>query len=113
MIKLTNILSEVLNTYQVEANLFTDPGFNITDILNQIRAVRKITIVTINTPDGYVQKSNVEFQKLKIKFVTRTDPKLDLEQIKNDILNTNLKTKNIRIPGIKSMKFNIETLRRL
>ncbi len=113
MIKLTNILSEVLNTYQVEANLFTDPGFNITDILNQIRAVRKITIVTINTPDGYVQKSNVEFQKLKIKFVTRTDPKTDLLQIEKEILTSDIKNKDLRIPGIKSMKFNIETLRRL
>ena len=113
MIKLTNILSEVLNTYQVEANLFTDPGFNITDILNQIRAVRKITIVTINTPDGYVQKSNVEFQKLKIKFVTRTAPKTDLLQIEKEILTSDIKNKDLRIPGIKSMKFNIETLRRL
>ena len=113
MIKLTNILSEVLNTYQVEANLFTDPGFNITDILNQIRAVRKITIVTINTPDGYVQKSNVEFQKLKIKFVTRTDPKTDLLQIEKEILTSDIKNKDLRIPVIKSMKFNIETLRRL
>ena len=113
MIKLTNILSEVLNTYQVEANLFTDRGFNITDILNQIRAVRKITIVTINTPDGYVQKSNVEFQKLKIKFVTRTDPKTDLLQIEKEILTSDIKNKDLRIPGIKSMKFNIETLRRL
>tara|TARA_Y100001963_G_scaffold146306_1_gene221072 strand:- start:381 stop:725 length:345 start_codon:yes stop_codon:yes gene_type:complete len=114
MIKLTNILSEMLNTYQVEANLFTDSSFNITDILNQIRAIRKITIVTINTPDDYVQNNpNTEYQRLKIKFVTRTDPKLDLEQIKNDILNTNLKTKNIRIPGIKSMKFKTETIKRL
>ena len=113
MIKLTNILSEVLNTYQVEANLFTDPGFNITDILNQIRAVRKITIVTINTPDGYVQKSNVEFQKLKIKFVTRTDTKTDLLQIEKEILTSDIKNKDLRIPGIKSMKFNIETLKRL
>ena len=113
MIKLTKILTELLNTYQVEANLFTDPGFNITDILNQIRAVRKITIVTINTPDGYVQKSNVEFQKLKIKFVTRTDPKTDLLQIEKEILTSDIKNKDLRIPGIKSMKFNIETLRRL
>ena len=47
MIKLTNILSEILNTYSIEADLFTNPDFNVTDILNQIRAVRKVTIVTI------------------------------------------------------------------
>ena len=42
MIKLTNILTEILNTYQVEAYLLTDPEYNITDILDQIRAIRKV-----------------------------------------------------------------------
>ena len=53
MYKLTNIISEILNTYSIEADLFTNPDFNVTDILNQIRAVRKVTIVTIITPDNY------------------------------------------------------------
>ena len=44
-LKLTNILNEVLNTYQIEAYLLTDPTSNITDVLDQIRAVRKITII--------------------------------------------------------------------
>ena len=71
MIKLQDILLEILNTYQIEAHLFSNPEFNISDILNQIRAVRKITIVSIITPDDYVQKSNVEYTRLKIKFLTR------------------------------------------
>ena len=79
MIKLKKILSEILNTFQIEVDLFTDPTFNVTDILNQIRAVRKITIVSIITPDDFTQKPNVEYQKLKIKFVTRGEPKQDLE----------------------------------
>ena len=105
MIKLTHILTEILNTYQVNAYMLTDTDFNITDVLDQVRAVRKITIVTINTPDDYIQKSNVEFQKLKIKFVTRTDPKTDLLQIEKEILTSDIKNKDLRIPGIKSMKF--------
>ncbi len=113
MIKLKNILSEILNTYQVEANLFTDPEYNITDILNQIRAVRKITIVSIITPDGYNQNSRVEFQKLKIKFVTREDPKQDILNIENEILKSSKQKSDLRIPGIKSMKFKLETLKRL
>ena len=51
MIKLTNILSEVLNTYQIEGTIINDSEYNISDILNQIRAVRKITIVSIDPID--------------------------------------------------------------
>ena len=50
MIKLKNILNEVLNEFSVQAAIFTSPDFNITDILDQIRALRKVTIVrNINT----------------------------------------------------------------
>tara|TARA_Y100001963_G_scaffold156710_1_gene250992 strand:- start:2041 stop:2382 length:342 start_codon:yes stop_codon:yes gene_type:complete len=113
MIKLTNILSEILNTYSIEVDLFTDPKFNVTDILNQIRAIRKITIVTIITPDNYVQKSNIEYQKLRIKFVTREDPKNDLNTIKSDMLKSDLEKNDLRVPGVKNIKFREETLRRI
>ena len=88
MIKLKDILNEVLNTYKIEANLFTDKDFNISDILNQIRAVRKITIVSVE--DIPTNKPGIEHHLLKIKFVTRGEPKQDLEQIKKDILKSDL-----------------------
>ena len=113
MTQLTKILSELLNTYQVEADLWTDSTFNITDVLNQIRAVRKITIVSIITPDDYTQKSGVEYQRLKIKFVTRGEPKQDIEKIKKDILTSDLSKTDLRIPGVKSLKFKEETLKRI
>ena len=113
MIKLKNILKEILNTYSIEADLFTNPDFNVTDILNQIRAVRKITIVSIITPDDYTQKSGVEYQRLKIKFVTRGEPKQDIEKIKKDILTSDLSKTDLRIPGVKSLKFKEETLKRI
>ena len=50
MIKLKKILNEVLNEYIVQAYILTNPDFNITDILDQIRAVRKVTIVINITP---------------------------------------------------------------
>ena len=113
MFKLKNILSELLNTYKVEADLWTNPDFNITDILNQIRAIRKITIVTIITPENYVQRPNEEYQLLKIKLVTRDDPKNDIEKITKDILTSDLETNSLRIPGIKNIKFKPETIKRL
>ena len=113
MIKLTNILSEVLNTFQVECDLFTDNDFNITDVLNQVRGLRKVTIVNNITPEEYEQKQDVEYHLLKIKFVTREDPKTDLVQFKEDILTSDRSKNDLRIPGAKSIKFKEETLKRL
>jgi hypothetical protein len=111
MIKLKNILLEVLNTFQIEAILVNDSKFSISDILNQIRGLRKVTIVGIEPID--IQKPNLEYHKLKIKFVTRGDPKDDLSKFKDDILTSDLSKTDLRIPGVKSIKFKEETLKRL
>lgn len=111
MIKLKNILSEILNTFQVEAIITNDSEYNISDILNQIRAVRKITIVSIDPLD--IKRPGVEYHRIKIKFVTRNEPKQDLEKIKKDILTSDLSKTDLRIPGVKSLKFKEETLKRL
>tara|TARA_R110000822_G_scaffold61136_1_gene151558 strand:- start:265 stop:606 length:342 start_codon:yes stop_codon:yes gene_type:complete len=113
MIKLSNILTEVLNTFQVECDILTDRKFNITDVLNEVRALRKVTIVNNITPEEYPQKDKVEFTRLKIKFVTREDPKTDLIQFREDMLTSDLSKTDLRIPGIKTVKFKLETLKRL
>ena len=63
MIKLTNILSEVLNTFQVEATLVSDKKTNISSILDQIRGLHKVTIVTNITQD---KKSNPNYEFTKV-----------------------------------------------
>jgi len=113
MIKLTNILSEILNTFQVEADLISDRTFPITDILNQIRGLQKVTIVNNITPEDYPQKDKIEFTRLKIKFVTREDPKIDLVKFKEDILTSDRSINDLRIPGARSVVFKEETLKRL
>ena len=113
MIKLTNILTEVLNTFQVEADILSDRKIPITDILNQVRGLRKVTIVNNITPEEYPQRDNVEFTRVKMKFVTRTDPKIDLTQFKQDMLTSDMSKNDLRIPGVKSVKFREETLKRL
>ena len=50
MIKLTNILTEMLNTFEVQAIILSDTKANISDILDSIRAVRSITTVRNITP---------------------------------------------------------------
>ena len=61
MISLKNILSEVINTFSVEIDMFVDSKAFISDILNEIRAVRGVTIVTSITPDDYSQQGDDEY----------------------------------------------------
>ena len=113
MVKLTKILNEVLNTFTIECEVLTDRKFNITDVLDEIRALRKVTIVNNITPEDYIQKDKIEYHKLRIKFVTREDPKQDIAKIKEDMLTSDLSKTDLRIPGVKSVKFKEETLKRL
>ena len=112
MIKLTNILTELLNTFEVTALLSSDRSIPITEILDQIRALRKITTVRNVTPPEYMTQSTSEHTILILKFVTREDARQDLEQIKNDILTQSKDRTDLRIPGVKSFKFKYETLKR-
>ena len=103
----------MLNTFSVQAFMLTDSNFNITDILEQIRAIRKITIVRNITPPEYIQKKNIEYTLVNIKFVTRGDAKRDLEKIKQDVLTSDRSATDLRVPGVKSFKYKEGTLRRL
>ena len=113
MIKLKNILSEVLNTFQVEADIISDKKVGITSILDQIRGLYKVTIVNNVTPEGFPQKEKIEFTRVKIKFVTRTDPKQDIIQFRKDMLTSDMSKTDLRIPGVKSVKFKPETIKRI
>ena len=111
--RLTNILNEVLNTFQLEADIISDRKFSITSILDQIRGLYKVTIVNNITPEEYPQKEKVEFTRVKIKFVTRSDPKQDIENFRKDMLSSDLDKNDLRIPGVKSVKFKPETIKRV
>ena len=113
MIELKKILNEVLNEYIVQAYMLTDPEYNITEILEQIRAIRKVTIVRNITPPEYAQKQNFEYTLVTIKFISRGKPKEDLEKMKQDILTSDRSMNDLRVPGVKSFKVKPETLRRI
>jgi hypothetical protein len=113
MIKLKNILTEVMNTYQIQASLMSDREVAITNILDQIRGLEKVTIVNNITPEEYIQKEKIEYTRVKIKFITRGNPKEDVIKMKKDMLTSDLKTSDMRINGLKNVKFKLETLRRL
>ena len=113
MIKLKKILNEILNTYSVECSVWSDRKFPITDILNQIRALKKITIVGNITPEDYLQEPNVEYTKLKIKFVTRGEAEKDIEIFHQEMATSDFQKSELRIPGIRTVKFKPETLTRI
>ena len=113
MIKLKKILTELLNTYIVQAYILSDSQYNITDILDQIRALRKVTIVRNITPPEYLQKKEVEYTLVTIKFISRGNAKQDLIKMKQDILTSDASKSDFRVPGVKSFKFKPETLRRI
>ena len=116
MIKLKDILLEVLNNFSVEADVFVDPDVFISEIINEIRALEKVTIVSIITPDEYVQKSGADiYVRLRIKFVTRYEAKEALQSFLDDALSNSPgpEEDNVRIPGVKSMKFRDGTLKRI
>ena len=121
MIELKNIITEALNTYSVEMAMKSNRKYGLMGILDEIRAVEKITIVQNVTPTNNPKfgkekylSDKVEYTLLKVKWVTRTNPKEDLEQFKRDMLTTtDLQDTGLRIPGILSLKFKTETLKRV
>ena len=113
MIKLKNILLEVMNTYQVQASLMSDKRVGITSILDQIRGLEKVTIVNNITPEEYVQKEKIEFTRVKLKFVTRGNPREDIIKMERDMLTSDLETSDMRIDGLKNVKFKPESIKRV
>lgn len=111
--KLLKIITEILNTYQVEAEILSKKDEFITDILAQIRGLRKVTIVNNITPEDYVQNDKYDYTKVNIKFVSRDQPKKDIKQFEEDILTSDMSEKDLRIPGVVSVKFDLDTLKRV
>ncbi len=112
--QLKDLLNEILNTYQVEGSLVSSKDENISDILNQIRDIRKVTVLNNITPDDIPQREDTEITKFELKFVSRTnEPKKDIEKFKKDILQSDYERNDLKVPGVRSVDFNLETLKRL
>ena len=113
MIKLKNILYEILNNFSIEVDLFVDKSTSHYDLTNEIRALKGITIVTIITPDDYSQQGDDEYVRLRIKFVTRGEAQEALQEFLDDTLTNDGGENDVRIQGVKHMAFREGTLKRL
>jgi hypothetical protein len=113
MIKFADILTEILNAYEVEAIIKSNKEQNISTILDQIRALKKVTTLKNVTPPNYPQKDDIEYTRINIKFLSKTGkPQEDLEEFRQEIL-TSSGEDEIKIPGVIAVKFDTNTLRRL
>ena len=118
MIKLKDILNEALNIYSVSVTIVSDKDSNFTDILDSIRATRKITIVNTNTSNDIEAQNRQrndgkETHTATMKFVAGNDPKQDLEFLKTTMLSSDKGDPGLRIKGLRHLSFNPNTLTRL
>lgn len=114
MIQLKDILNEVLNTYQVNGTLISSKEENISDILNQIRGIRKVTVLNNTTPDNVPEREDTEITTFELKFVSRTnEPKKDIAKFEKDILQSDYEKNDLKVPGVRSVKFDLDSLKRL
>jgi len=115
MIKLIDILNEALNVYSVDVIIVSDKEANFTDVVDGIRAIRRVTIVNPNTPEDREEKNRQrtdgkEIHTATIKFVAGQDPKQDLDFFKTTMLQSDKGDPNKRIPGLRHVVFKPESL---
>ena len=118
MIKLKDILNEALNIYSVSVSIISDKEANFTDILDGMRATRKVTIINSNTSDEIEAKNRSrndgkEVHTATMKFVAGSDPKQDLEFLKTTMISSDKGDPGMRIKGLRHIKFNPKTLTRI
>ena len=118
MIKLKDILNEALNIYSVSVSIISDKDANFTDILDGMRATRKVTIINSNTSDEMEAKNRSrndgkETHTATMKFVAGNNPKQDLEFLKTTMLSSDKGDPGMRIKGLRHIIFNPNTLTKI
>ena len=118
MIKLKDILNEALNVYSVNVSIISDKDANFTDILDSMRATRKVTIINTNTSDEIEAKNRQrndgkQVNTATMKFVAGNDPKQDLEFLKTTMLSSDKGDPGMRIKGLRHIIFNTKTLTKI
>ena len=118
MIKLRDILFEDINIYSVSVVIVSDKEANFTDILDGMRATRKVTIINSNTSDELELKNRAtndgkEVHTATLKFASGKDPKQDLEFLKTTMLSSDKGDPEMRIKGLQTVIFKPETLTKI
>lgn len=91
MMKLENILNEILSIYKIEVLIKTNSNYNQVLIYNEVRALPGVVVVTVQQSDFLDAKATntAEFALLKMKYLVTSTPQDDIQKIKNAAFTTN------------------------
>jgi len=117
MPKLKDLIMEALPIYRVTAYLVTDSDTNITDVIDEIRAIRKVTIVNNITSEKFDEKNKSrgdgkEEHFITIKFLS-SDPQKDLLFLKDTMMSSEKGDPNKKVTGLQFIKLLPDTLSRM
>lgn len=114
MPKLKDLIMEALPIYRVTAYLVTDSDTNITDVIDEIRAIRKVTIVNNITSEKFDEKNKARGDGKEEHFITMkflsSDPQKDLLFLKDTIMNSEKGDPNKKVTGLQFIKLLPDTL---
>lgn len=84
MMKLENILNEILSIYKIEVLIKTNSNYNQVLIYNEVRALPGVVVVTVQQSDFLDNKATnvAEFALLKLKYIVSSTPEEDIQKIK-------------------------------
>lgn len=90
------------NIYQIYALVENNPDYNKTEILNKIRAIPNVTVISIVDSTYSNSLSSSENTKIRLKFLA--------SKSSADLILQDIQTLSSKIEGIKSFKFYEESL---
>ena len=110
-----DLIMEALPIHRVTAYLVTKREVNVTEIIDEIRATRKVTIVNNITPESYDEKNKnrtdgKEEHFITIKFLPMESPEKTLEFFKKTMLRSDEGDPGRKIDGLEFIKFLPDTL---
>jgi hypothetical protein len=90
------MLLESTNLFRMDVLIKTTKDINKVDIYNQIRAIEGVVVMTIEQSEYLDSKATdkFEYSLLHIKYLVTSDPKTDINKIKEQCLIT------VRITGL-------------
>ena len=114
MPKLKDLIMEALPIYRATAYLVTDSDINITDVIDEIRAIRKVTIVNNITSEKFDEKNKARGDGKEEHFITMKflspEPQKDLLFFKDTMMSSEKGDPNKKIVGLQFVKFLPDTL---
>ena len=114
MPKLKDLIMEALPIYRATAYLVTDSDINITDVIDEIRAIRKVTIVNNITSEKFDEKNKARGDGKEEHFITMKflspEPQKDLLFFKDTIMNSEKGDPNKKVTGLQFIKLLPDTL---